>query len=67
MADKFIVTPKGSEIKEEKSITVSLRMPKTLRDKYIELAEQSGHTRSDLMNRALLFALEHLEFIPDEK
>ena len=63
MAEKFTVRPK----KESDYVTTSLRMEKSLQEEYDELAKRSDRSRNELMCMALQFALDHLEFIPDNE
>lgn len=65
MTDKFIVRPKGTEKKEDKSIVMTLRMDKDLQEEFDKLATRSDRSRNELMCMALRYALEHLEFIPE--
>lgn len=65
MADKFIVKQKGAEKKEEKSVVMTLRLDKELQEKYDDLAAKSDRSRNELMCMALQYAIEQLEFIPE--
>lgn len=67
MANKFIVKPKSSDRKDDKFVVMSLRIEKELQEKYDELAKQSDRSRNELMNMALRYAIENLEFIPEEE
>lgn len=62
MERKFIVTPK-----EDKSITMTIRIDRTLQDKYDKLSNESNRSRNELINMALKFALDNLEFIEGDK
>lgn len=64
MGDKFVVTPKRNDRKEDKSIVMTLRMDRELQERFDLLAAQSDRSRNELMCMALRYALEHLEFIP---
>jgi predicted transcriptional regulator len=55
--DDFIVTPK------KKSVTITIRIDKTIADKLDELALQSDRSRNDLINMALDYALKNVKFI----
>ena len=65
MADKFVVRHRDAEKKEDKSITMSLRMDRVLQEAYDELAQKSGRSRNELMCMALKYTLDNLEFIPE--
>ena len=56
--NKFIITPKS-----EKSITMTLRISSDLNKHLEELSIKSGRSRNELINKALQFAFENLEFL----
>ena len=58
MDKKFIVTPKT-----ERSVTVTVRIEMESYQKLEELVIKSGRSRNELINKALQFALENLEFV----
>ena len=62
MEDKFVVRPKATDKKEEKSVVLTLRMDRELREEFDTLSAKSDRSRNELMCRALRYALEHLEF-----
>lgn len=64
MADNFVVRPKRK--KDEKYVIMTIRMERQLQEGFNKLAEKSDHSRNELMCMALRFALDHLEFIPNE-
>lgn len=64
MTDKFVVRPKGTEKKEDKSVVMTLRLDRDLQAEFDKLAAKSDRSRNELMCMALRYALEHLEFIP---
>ncbi len=66
MTDKFVVRPKSAEKKEDKSIVMTLRLDKELQENFDKLAVKSNRSRNELMCMALKYALEHLEFIPED-
>ncbi len=66
MGDKFVVTPKRNDRKEDKSIVMTLRMDRELQERFDVLAAKSDRSRNELMCMALRYALEHLEFIPQD-
>ena len=59
---KFIVTPK-----EDKTITMTIRIEKSLQDKYSSLAAQTNRSRNELINMALLYAIENMEIQATKK
>ncbi len=65
MSDRFIVRPKNTEKKEDKSVVMTLRLDRDLQEEFDKLSVQSDRSRNELMCMALRFALEHLEFIPE--
>lgn len=60
--EKLIITPK-----EDKAVTMTIRIDRTLQEKYNQLASQTNRSRNELINIALKFALEHLEIKEDRK
>ncbi len=66
MADKFIVRRKRYERKEDKSVVMTLRMDRELQEEFDALAAKSDRSRNELMCMALRYALDNLEFIPDD-
>ncbi len=58
---KFIVTPKV-----ERSVTFTVRLETELNDYIEEIARKSGRSRNELINKALRFAFDNLEFDPGE-
>lgn len=62
--DKFIVTPKNEDIKEDRYTTMSLRIEKGLQEKFDKIAQESGRSRNEVIIMALKYALENLEISP---
>lgn len=60
MTKKFIITPKT-----ERSVTVTVRIEKESHDRLEELVIKSGRSRNELINKAIKFALDNLEFDED--
>jgi len=54
--EKFIITPK-----EEKTVTMTIRIEKVLQEQYNELAARTNRSRNELIGMALQFALDHME------
>lgn len=67
MYDKFIVRPKKSDRKENKTVIMTLRMDRKLQEEFDMLSAKSDRSRNELMCMALRYALDHLEFIPDDE
>ncbi|MCI9082961.1 MAG: ribbon-helix-helix protein, CopG family [Lachnospiraceae bacterium] len=67
MEDRFVIRPKKADKKEDKSVVMTLRMDKELQEKFDRLSAKSDRSRNELMCRALRYALEHLEFIPESE
>jgi len=61
MDDKFVVRVR----KDNDYVIMSLRLEREIQQSFDRLAEKSGRSRNELMCMALRYALEHLEFIPD--
>ena len=55
---QFVVTPK-----EDKAVVMTIRIDRTLQERYDKLANESNRSRNELMNMALEFAIENLEFL----
>ncbi len=60
--NKFVVTPKV-----EKSVTFTVRIETELNDYIEEIAKKSGRSRNELINKALKFAFDNLEFNDTEE
>jgi predicted HicB family RNase H-like nuclease len=57
---KFIITPK-----DEKSVTMTIRISSEINTKLERLSMQSNRSRNELINKALEFAFNNLEFVDD--
>lgn len=57
MDKKFVVTPKT-----ERSVTVTVRIEMETHKRLEELVIKSGRSRNELINKAIKFALDNLEF-----
>lgn len=58
MDNKFVVTPK-----EERSVTMTIRIETEYNKKLEEIALKSGRSRNELINMAIKFALDKMEFV----
>ena len=54
--EKFIITPK-----EDKSVTMTIRIDKSLQEEYNTLAAKTNRSRNELICMALKYALDHME------
>lgn len=54
--EKFIITPK-----EDKSVTMTIRIDKSLQEEYNSLAAKTNRSRNELIGMALKYALDHME------
>ena len=60
--DKFIVTAQDPG---DKPCSMTVHVPRKIRDQYEELAYRTNIPRDDLAGRALQFALAHMEVHED--
>ena len=58
--EKFIVTPK-----EDKTVTMTIRIDRALQEKYNDLAAKTNRSRNELIGMALQFALDNMELKED--
>ena len=63
MPNDFIVQPKCTDKKEDRSITMTIRLERELQEQYDDLSAKSGRSRNELMCMALRYALDNLKFI----
>lgn len=54
--EKFIVTPK-----EDKSVTMTIRIDRALQEEYNDLAAKTNRSRNELISMALQYALDHMQ------
>lgn len=54
--EKFIITPK-----EDKSVTMTIRIDRSLQDEYNRLSAKTNRSRNELIGMALQYALDHME------
>ena len=54
--NKFIITPK-----EYKTVTMTIRIDKTLQEEYNKLSTQTNRSRNELISLALKYALDNME------
>ncbi|MCM1303763.1 MAG: CopG family transcriptional regulator [Lachnospiraceae bacterium] len=53
--EKFVITPK-----EDKGVTMTIRIDRTLQEQYSELASKTNHSRNELICMALQYALDNM-------
>ena len=56
--EKFIITPR-----EDKTVTMTIRIDRTLQERYNQLSAQTNRSRNELIGMALQYALDHMEQI----
>ena len=54
--EKFVVVPK-----EEKAVTMTIRIDKALQEAYNELSAKTNRSRNELIGMALHYALDNME------
>lgn len=54
--NKFVITPK-----EDKTVTMTIRIDRALQQKYDELAKETNRSRNELIGMALQYALDNME------
>ena len=57
---KFVVTPK-----EDKTITMTIRIDASLQEEYNKLAVRTNRSRNELIGMALQYALDNMELKSD--
>lgn len=60
--NKFVVTPK-----EDKTVTMTIRIDKKLQEQYNELSAKTNHSRNELIGMALQYALDNMEIVEGQK
>ena len=58
---KFVITPK-----EDKSVTMTIRIDVALQEAYNNLAAQTNRSRNELIGMALQYALDNMEIKDSE-
>ena len=54
--EKFVVTPK-----EDKAVTMTIRIDRVLQEKYNELSAKTNRSRNELISMALQYALDNMD------
>ena len=54
--ENFIITPK-----EDKTVTMTIRIDRTLQERYNDLSARTNRSRNELIGMALQYALDHME------
>lgn len=60
--EKFVLTTK-----EDKTVTMTIRIEKELQEAYTDWADKTNHSRNELIGKALKYALDNLEFVDTRK
>ncbi len=60
--EKFVIIPK-----EDKNVTMTIRIDRTLQESYNELSARTNRSRNELIGMALQFALDHMEIKEKDK
>ena len=58
---KFVVTPK-----EDKSVSMTIRIERALQEEYDKLAARTNRSRNQVIGMALKFAIENMEVLEKE-
>lgn len=59
--EKFVVTPK-----EDKTVTMTIRIDRVLQEEYTELSAKTNRSRNELISMALRYALDNMELKDEE-
>lgn len=59
--EKFIITPK-----EDKTVTMTIRIDRSLQEEYNELSAKTNRSRNELISMALRYALDNMELKDEE-
>ena len=62
MINKFIVTPK-----DDRSVTMTIRIDRTLQEKYNDLSARTNRSRNELISMALRYALASMEVQEEQR
>lgn len=54
--DKFVIIPK-----EDKTVTMTIRIDRALQEEYNKLASKTNRSRNELISMALRYALDNME------
>ncbi len=54
--EKFVIVPK-----EDKAVTMTIRIDRTLQERYNELSAKTNRSRNELIGMALQYALDNME------
>lgn len=65
MEDKFVLRPRKSDKKVNKTVLLTIRAEKELQEELDKLAAKCDRSRNEIICMALRYALDHVEFIPE--
>lgn len=54
--EKFVIIPK-----DDMAVTMTIRIDRTIQERYNELAAKTNHSRNELIGMALKYALDNME------
>lgn len=54
--EKFVIEPK-----EDKAVTMTIRIDRVLQERYNELSAQTNRSRNELIGLALQYAIDNME------
>ena len=54
--EKFVIIPK-----DDMAVTMTIRIDRTIQERYNELAAKTNRSRNELIGMALKYALDHME------
>ncbi len=63
--EKLIIKPKEAKAKAT-AITITIRLERSLQEKYDELSAKTNRSRSELINIAMQYALDNMEIQIEE-
>ena len=56
VSEKFVIIPK-----EDKAVTMTIRIERSLQERYNELSAKTNRSRNELIGMALQYAYDHME------
>lgn len=59
--ERLIITPK-----DDRAVTMTIRIDRSLQEKYNELSAKTNRSRNELISMALQFALDYMEIKEDK-
>lgn len=59
--EKFVIIPK-----DDNAVTMTIRIDRTIQERFNELAAKTNHSRNELIGMALRYALDNMEIKKQE-